>query len=300
MAYASKYYDPVKAHEYYMKHRKLKGRRKRGSTAGLSEIGKAAAAEVKEQLQAELKAALAKLPKKGATEARKKLREEYNEKYYAELDKMRQDPGMLQQKATRASSGGSSRSSGGSSRSSSGGSARSSSAAATRAKTKAKTKSRADLATQTLNRIRGLTAALNALPEEQQVQMQDRVDELISKAAKKLSKDLKAMGGGKVKQKKMGADATARAMNTLNKLVSMYSNLPEETRAKLQSQIQGVVNRISKKLGTSTIDVEEVGMQVDAEKAAKAAEKAAKAAAKAEKEAAKKKRANAKSGASYV
>lgn len=26
--YASKYYDPVKAHEYYMKHRKLKGRKK--------------------------------------------------------------------------------------------------------------------------------------------------------------------------------------------------------------------------------------------------------------------------------
>ena len=25
MHYASKYYDPVKAHEYYMKHRKLKG-----------------------------------------------------------------------------------------------------------------------------------------------------------------------------------------------------------------------------------------------------------------------------------
>lgn len=26
--YASPYYDPVKAHEYYMRHRKLKGRRK--------------------------------------------------------------------------------------------------------------------------------------------------------------------------------------------------------------------------------------------------------------------------------
>jgi len=26
--YASKHYDPVKAHEYYMKHRKLKGRKK--------------------------------------------------------------------------------------------------------------------------------------------------------------------------------------------------------------------------------------------------------------------------------
>ena len=264
MAYASKYYDPVKAHEYYMKHRKLKGRRKRGSTAGLSEIGKAAAAEVKEQIQAELKAALAKLPKRGATEARKKLREEYNEKYYAELDKMRQDPGMLQQKATRASSGGSSRSSGGSSRStgqsSSGGSARSSSAVATRAKTKAKTKSREELATDTLNRVRGLTAALNALPKEQRKQMQGRVDELITKAATKLTKDLNAKGNGKVKQKNMSAEATASAMNTLNKLVNMYSSLPDTTRAQLYPQIQSVINRISKKLGTSTISIRGLGV----------------------------------------
>lgn len=34
MAYASKYYDPKKAHEYYMKNRKLKGRR---STRGFSQ-----------------------------------------------------------------------------------------------------------------------------------------------------------------------------------------------------------------------------------------------------------------------
>lgn len=33
MAYASKYYDPVKAHEYYMKHRKLKGRKKKKKTS---------------------------------------------------------------------------------------------------------------------------------------------------------------------------------------------------------------------------------------------------------------------------
>lgn len=34
MAYSSKYYDPKKAHEYYMKNRKLKGRR---STRGFSQ-----------------------------------------------------------------------------------------------------------------------------------------------------------------------------------------------------------------------------------------------------------------------
>ena len=56
MAYASKYYDPVKRHEYYMKHRVLKGRnRSRKSTSGLNEDGKAAAAEVKEQIMAERK-----------------------------------------------------------------------------------------------------------------------------------------------------------------------------------------------------------------------------------------------------
>lgn len=61
MAYASKYYDPVKAHEYYMAHRKLKGRKKGGvtlgttSTAGLNEEGKVAAKYVKENLTAEKK-----------------------------------------------------------------------------------------------------------------------------------------------------------------------------------------------------------------------------------------------------
>ena len=51
--YTSPYYDPVKAHEYYMKHRELKGR---NSTAGLNDEGKAAASYVKEQLTTERKA----------------------------------------------------------------------------------------------------------------------------------------------------------------------------------------------------------------------------------------------------
>ena len=48
--YASPYYDPVKAHEYYMKNRELKNRR---STSGLNEEGRNAARYVKEQLNAE-------------------------------------------------------------------------------------------------------------------------------------------------------------------------------------------------------------------------------------------------------
>lgn len=50
--YASPYYDPVKAHEYYEEHKKLKGRR---STAGLNDKGKEAARYVKEQLTTERK-----------------------------------------------------------------------------------------------------------------------------------------------------------------------------------------------------------------------------------------------------
>ena len=50
--YASPYYDPVKAHEYYMKTRELKGRT---TTAKLNDEGKAAAKYIKEQLTTERK-----------------------------------------------------------------------------------------------------------------------------------------------------------------------------------------------------------------------------------------------------
>lgn len=94
MAYASKYYNLAKAHEYYMKHRQLKGRKKKTSTADLSDAGKIAAKEVKEQLQAELKAALKKV-KRGNTAERKRLRELFQQKYEAELDEIHKDASML-------------------------------------------------------------------------------------------------------------------------------------------------------------------------------------------------------------
>jgi hypothetical protein len=53
--YASPYYDPVKAHEYYMKNRELKGENSRKSTAGLNDEGKAIAKYVKNQLDTERK-----------------------------------------------------------------------------------------------------------------------------------------------------------------------------------------------------------------------------------------------------
>ena len=101
MAYKSKYYNPAKAHEYYMKHRQLKGRKKATSTADLNEAGKIAAKEVKEQLQAELKAALKKV-KKGNTAERKRLRELYAKKYEEELENIRKDSSMLKQKKEKA------------------------------------------------------------------------------------------------------------------------------------------------------------------------------------------------------
>lgn len=53
--YASPYYDPVKAHEYYMKNRELKGENSRKSTVGLNDEGKAVARYVKNQLDTERK-----------------------------------------------------------------------------------------------------------------------------------------------------------------------------------------------------------------------------------------------------
>lgn len=70
--YASPYYDPVKAHEYYMKHRELKGR---NSTAGLNDEGKAAASYVKEQLTTERKAKV-EANKEDTTNQIDKLREQ--------------------------------------------------------------------------------------------------------------------------------------------------------------------------------------------------------------------------------
>lgn len=131
MAYASKYYDPVKAHEYYMKHRQLKGRQSRTSTAGLNEMGKIAAKEVKEAIMADRKKAYDKLKedikkeieavrremkhsknkarlKKKIAEIRErnkseraKIKEAYQEQYLQELDKIKQDSSFLKYKKGR-------------------------------------------------------------------------------------------------------------------------------------------------------------------------------------------------------
>lgn len=50
MHYASKYYDPVKAHEYYLRNRELKGRQ---SSSKLNETGKEQWSYAKEQIKTE-------------------------------------------------------------------------------------------------------------------------------------------------------------------------------------------------------------------------------------------------------
>ena len=139
--YASPYYDPVKAHEYYMRTRELK---KKKSTAKLNEKGKNAARYVKEQLSNEKKSkiqankeamqgkidrlreelkSMSKEERKSnkkriqreidslraANKAeRERLKKEYESKYIAELEKMRADPEF--QKVSKKSSGSGSKS----------------------------------------------------------------------------------------------------------------------------------------------------------------------------------------------
>ena len=157
MAYKSKYYDPAKAHEYYEKHKQLKGRKKKTSIADLSEEGKIAAKEVKERLQEELKATLKKV-KKGNTAERKRLRELYAKKYEAELEQIRQDSSMV--KAPKQKKG---KASGGTKGKKSGTSGNSSKATATKAATKTKEQRMADAITK-------LKASFPSMTDKQRVE----------------------------------------------------------------------------------------------------------------------------------
>ena len=130
--YASKYYDPVKAHEYYMRTRQLKGRT---SIANLNDRGKEAAKYVKERISTERKSKQESARKstqnkidslreylRGLSrmqrvkqrdrikaqidsiraenrEYREKLKAEYDKKYENELSKMNADAGF--RKVTR-------------------------------------------------------------------------------------------------------------------------------------------------------------------------------------------------------
>jgi hypothetical protein len=83
--YASPYYDPVKAHEYYEQHKKLKGRR---STAGLNEKGREAARYIKEQINAEKKARIkvAKDTKDSNIQSRREAKKSQVEQHKSEMN----------------------------------------------------------------------------------------------------------------------------------------------------------------------------------------------------------------------
>ena len=179
MAYKSKYYDPQKAHEYYMKHRQLKGRKKKTSTADLSDAGKVAAKEVKEQLQAELKAALKKV-KRGNTAERKRLRELYQKKYEAELEEIRKDSSMVKapkQKAAKqpkSASGGSKASSK---------STKAETKAQAKAETKAETAKETSVATESeriTNAISQLRDKFSSMTDEQKATARDLIKKLMA------------------------------------------------------------------------------------------------------------------------
>ena len=98
--YASPYYDPVKAHEYYMKHRELKGRT---STAGLNDEGKAAASYVKEQLTTEHKTKV-EANNEDTTNQIDKLREQKKSNIAAHKAAMQRQIGQLRSKLSSMSS----------------------------------------------------------------------------------------------------------------------------------------------------------------------------------------------------
>lgn len=84
MAYASPYYDPVKAHEYYMEHRKLKGTQSKTSTQGLNTTGRTAANLVKQNLNKEQK----ETAKKNTEQAKAAIKE-YTAKTNAQIKDLR-------------------------------------------------------------------------------------------------------------------------------------------------------------------------------------------------------------------
>lgn len=81
MSYANKYYDPVKAHEYYEKHKKLKGRT---STKGFSQNQKEMAAYVKNQLNEEKKQKI-----QGISRMAKSQRTKFTKECSAAVSKLR-------------------------------------------------------------------------------------------------------------------------------------------------------------------------------------------------------------------
>lgn len=95
--YASPYYDPQKAHEYYMKNRELKGRSSSGtvsdnsrSTSKLNDSGKAIWKQVQGNIKAEKKSVKENLnaQRDAQIEAMKNKSQQSQEKIFEKLEKL--------------------------------------------------------------------------------------------------------------------------------------------------------------------------------------------------------------------
>ena len=190
-------YDPIAAHEYYIKYRKkglLKGRKKgkkknitskkRGrksstkkqnliglSTGGLNDSGKMQWAMAKESLTTQMNADLAKAK---TDQEKQQIRHAYQNKALQELQKIKSDPSAAKQKATssksKSSSGSRSSSKSGSSRSSSKKESSSSSAQTEKLKTQVQEMS---------NTINELSQKIETLSQEKKALMTQTLHEVI-------------------------------------------------------------------------------------------------------------------------
>lgn len=84
--YASPYYDPVKAHEYYERTKELKGRK--ASTKGLNDQGKAAASYIQKSINAERDQKIQSETAKEKREAEAKINA-YSQKMQQKIDSIR-------------------------------------------------------------------------------------------------------------------------------------------------------------------------------------------------------------------
>lgn len=211
-------YDKDKAHEYYIKYRKkglLKGRGsgktektkgKKGSkkktslvglsTSGLNDAGRMQAALVKEKITDEMNDALSK----AKTDAEKEqIRQEYQNKALAEIQKLKSDGQYAQAKKEKASksTGGSSKSSGGSASKSSGSSksGTSTKASSKTTDTGAKTTENATAkklqeSVDKLNTLMdGLTDKIAKMTDEQKAETKDILTDIIAELKNQLGMD---------------------------------------------------------------------------------------------------------------
>lgn len=113
--YASKYYDPQKAHEYYEKHKQLKGRTNTRSTSSLNDEGKKIWKVSKESITTEKKGEIKKEKdsrdakvaqhRESATATReritaqlKQLSEQLSSKVSSEVDRIRNNSSLSKEK----------------------------------------------------------------------------------------------------------------------------------------------------------------------------------------------------------